>query len=829
MYRTINLFGIEMSSSILMWGIGIIFSTLFYIIYGIKHNKYSFIKTLLLSIFVLLVEILGAKILYIFENFNYVLINGVGFAGFSLLGIFFSIPLFTFIISKLFKLNFLELIDYFILGVFIELSFYRIGCLLEGCCSGFICDFGLMYQDGNKYFPTPLIESILDLFIFIFLILLKYKDKIKLGDKYLLGVSSYCFIRFILEFTRIRTNLFLNISLSHILCFILFIGHITIYLLRHYYKNKNFNKTSTIISTFLFLIFVPTIFSCDYKNINSNEVLLIYMCGGDLESKYGRASANIEEILNSNIDNNDYVFILTGGSKSWKDESIDDGVNLYKVYQHKLNKIIDYGSVSLGNSSTLNNFITDVFSYLNNELSYNLNLILWDHGNGALEGVCYDEVFNNDNLTLLELKQALNDFKFNYIGFDACLMGCYETCYNLKNITNHIIFSQDLEPSLGWDYKSVVENLGSDDYDLKVLNSFAKKQISTSTYTLSCVDMSKFSILEDYFAKFASSLKNDSSLLSDVLSDCYEYGVKSTFVKSSNLYDFGQCLDICGVNHSFKNIINKVSSSNRLFSEGLNIFFPTDINDVDVYESIFNNDDYKEIINTYHNIENRNTIELLYPLYNNLGTISFMVDDLSLSNVNDVYYCLLDISNTYSNLDYFFIGIDNDITQYDNLFNINFKGNWVFLNDLILYCSYLEKDYIRNKTTFYCPILINSLPRLLLFEYDNVTKISNIIGYCDMDDYSSRIFQFNENDLIYPLYQDLYDEHLYYSEESFLYFNNETTKVTVKRMENGKYQYVVVLNDIYLNYYTVGTVTLNIENNSISYLDIDTTNSGIVN
>ena len=99
MYRVINLFGIEISSSTLMWGNGIIFSTLFYIIYGIKHNKYSFIKTLLLSIFVLLVEILGAKILYIFENFNDILINSVSFAGFSLLDIFFSVPLFTFILS----------------------------------------------------------------------------------------------------------------------------------------------------------------------------------------------------------------------------------------------------------------------------------------------------------------------------------------------------------------------------------------------------------------------------------------------------------------------------------------------------------------------------------------------------------------------------------------------------------------------------------------------------------------------------------------------------------------------------------------------------------
>ena len=43
-------------------------------------------------------------------------------------------------------------------------------------------------------------------------------------------------------------------------------------------------------------------------------------------------------------------------------------------------------------------------------------LILWDHGRGPMEGVCFDELYTNlgeeDSLSLEELKQALTDSPF---------------------------------------------------------------------------------------------------------------------------------------------------------------------------------------------------------------------------------------------------------------------------------------------------------------------------------------------------------------------------------------------------------------------------------
>lgn len=222
MFPVISLFGINIDSSILMWCIGILFSFIFYIIYG-KKLGISYLLSFALSILILLIEMIGAKILYIIENYSEFLENGFTFAGFSLLGVYFSIPLFTLIIVKIFKIHYLKTLDFIIIGVFIELGFYRIGCMLEGCCAGFITDWGIPGSDGYRYFPTQIIESVLDIALAVFLFILLRKRKLQEGSLYLFGVLIYSLIRFILEFTRIRTNIFLEFSSSHIICFILII------------------------------------------------------------------------------------------------------------------------------------------------------------------------------------------------------------------------------------------------------------------------------------------------------------------------------------------------------------------------------------------------------------------------------------------------------------------------------------------------------------------------------------------------------------------------------------------------------------------------------
>ncbi|MBQ6428917.1 MAG: hypothetical protein IJK03_09085, partial [Oscillospiraceae bacterium] len=56
----------------------------------------------------------------------------------------------------------------------------------------------------------------------------------------------------------------------------------------------------------------------------------------------------------------------------------------------------------------------------------NYALIIWDHGSGAIGGVCQDET-TRDSLSLTELRTAMRNSPFVgeklcWLGFDACLM-----------------------------------------------------------------------------------------------------------------------------------------------------------------------------------------------------------------------------------------------------------------------------------------------------------------------------------------------------------------------------------------------------------------------
>ena len=57
-------------------------------------------------------------------------------------------------------------------------------------------------------------------------------------------------------------------------------------------------------------------------------------------------------------------------------------------------------------------------------------LIFWDHGGGSLQGYGYDEKNpRSGSMSLAQIDQALKaaDMKFDFIGYDACLMATVET------------------------------------------------------------------------------------------------------------------------------------------------------------------------------------------------------------------------------------------------------------------------------------------------------------------------------------------------------------------------------------------------------------------
>lgn len=215
MYPDINLFGHSVNSFLFFWVTGIILSMLYYVIYG-KRIQYKWYKSLLLGMFFLFSEIIGAKILYIFENLSYTAETGISFFGFSFFGIMFSVPLLVWVLSRVIKIPCKELLDFSSVGILIELSLYRVGCMCQGCCHGFLSDFGIIGYDGMRYFPVQPIEAVLDILLAVLLIYLKCKDVLQPGEQYLIYMAGYGTIRFILEFLRTRTYILGTLSISHI-------------------------------------------------------------------------------------------------------------------------------------------------------------------------------------------------------------------------------------------------------------------------------------------------------------------------------------------------------------------------------------------------------------------------------------------------------------------------------------------------------------------------------------------------------------------------------------------------------------------------------------
>lgn len=236
----IEIGGSYIDSSLFFWGFGI---AVMLVVYAVISGRYGlkWYAAILWGLGLLLAEVVGAKLLYIAENFSHVLETGLTFSGFSFFGIMFSVPLFALLYAKLARVPYGQFLDFAATGILVELAFYRIGCTFVGCCGGFVSSWGIPGDDGLLHFPVQPIEAAADLALGAVLLVLKLKGKLQRGEQYLLYMAGYGALRFILEFTRIRTVLFAGLSISHIWAFMACVVGITVFIIRRI-KNKRNNE-----------------------------------------------------------------------------------------------------------------------------------------------------------------------------------------------------------------------------------------------------------------------------------------------------------------------------------------------------------------------------------------------------------------------------------------------------------------------------------------------------------------------------------------------------------------------------------------------------------
>ncbi len=177
--------------------------------------------------------------------------------------------------------------------------------------------------------------------------------------------------------------------------------------------------------------------------------VLVYMCGSDLESQYGAATKNIEELLAVELPANAHVLLETGGAKSWRNELVDPTqLGRYVVENGDLSLIEHVGTAPMSNAGTLADFVSwGVKAYPADHFM----LVFWDHGGGSLTGVCLDEQ-RGGSLTLPEIDEALTKAgtRMDVVGFDTCLMATLENAQMLARHADYLVASEETEPGGGW-------------------------------------------------------------------------------------------------------------------------------------------------------------------------------------------------------------------------------------------------------------------------------------------------------------------------------------------------------------------------------------------
>lgn len=182
--------------------------------------------------------------------------------------------------------------------------------------------------------------------------------------------------------------------------------------------------------------------------------IMVYMCGTDLESRSGMGTADLQEMLDARFDGDITLLIYTGGCKAWKNSVVSSSAN--QIWQVKDGKLIclkeNLGSVPMTDPDTLSGYIRWCAE---NYPASRYELILWDHGGGSVSGYGYDEKFaSSGSMNLAGLDTALKSagIKFDFIGFDACLMATAETALTMAQYADYLIASEETEPGVGWYY-----------------------------------------------------------------------------------------------------------------------------------------------------------------------------------------------------------------------------------------------------------------------------------------------------------------------------------------------------------------------------------------
>ena len=369
-------------------------------------------------------------------------------------------------------------------------------------------------------------------------------------------------------------------------------------------------------------------------NGNDKATIMVYMCGTDLESKYGMASNDLAEMASATLNENVNVIVYTGGCTQWKTSGISNKVNqIYKIEKGGISRLVeDDGNKLMTSPDTLSGFINWC------EKNYPANrrmLIFWDHGGGSVSGYGYDEKNSRGgSMTLSGIRSALEATKspdgkkpltFDFIGFDACLMATTENALMLTKYADYLIASEETEPGIGWYYTDWLNALAKNpsmptlEIGKNIVDGFIDDcavKCKGQKATLSVVDLAELEKtvpqeLNDFASSTITLLQSDNyKTVSDARSGSREFSTSK--IDQVDLIHLAKNLGTAESKELANALLSSVkynrTSSGMTNAYGLSIYFPyqkasTVDSAVRTYQAIGMDNEYTRCIQQFASLE----------------------------------------------------------------------------------------------------------------------------------------------------------------------------------------------------------------------------------
>ena len=562
--------------------------------------------------------------------------------------------------------------------------------------------------------------------------------------------------------------------------------------------------------------------------------IFVYLCGTDLESpmfKGGSATDDIKEMKAATADDRIRFVIQTGGTTFWHNGDMDEDLNQRFVIEGgKLIKVGEEDRVSMGKTSTLAEFLK---WGVKNFAAEKMGVVLWDHGGGSIEGVCWDE-YDEDCLTLREIDAALLSVyktmtdKFEFVGMDACLMGTAEMANIAASYARYMYGSEEMEPGGGWDYTEIgnylARNPGADGAELgKIVSdsylASCKKQGDSEIATMSVIDLSKVDKMVESFNTFAKSMYDSAansatfSAMSKKITKIDNFGGNNKSEGYTNMVDYGGLLTACadyttGSNEALAAlrdcVVYSVHGSDHPNASGLAIYYPLEVQtqaELKTFESV--------------------CLSPYYLSYVDKRTQGFVSAGEDYEYDDDTWFpggfwsWLTDYDEDEDGEGYIEIGETYDLeADWDEgYFADAFDGYWLSLPDgqnLATYIVDTTDDYI----IYSSPILLNDEETNLRIRqtYDGAITVEGAWDGIGNNGISSRnIVKIGTGDTIVPMYYS-YDwdgeEDVYYGEE---YDVEGKLRVDYSLLLEGEYLYSFCIDDVYGDYYMTDPVAFYVD------------------